>query len=145
MKKLWFLACLFLLGCQHTAKTPTQAYSFHMEASPFFPKEWTHAFKTPESDVEYAVHTETLFDSNDIAAINPIHTENGAALLFSLPEGSQIKLLKLTAQNVGKKLLLIEKDKVVGFHFVEKPIGDGKLVVYMEVPDEQIQQWAQSH
>jgi hypothetical protein len=59
-------------------------------------------------------------------------------LYFDFTHAASLRLFQETQANVGARLVLKVNDKPVGGRLVDQPFGEGGMVIFVELPNEDL-------
>ncbi|WP_442890976.1 hypothetical protein [Congregicoccus parvus] len=133
-------ACTLLAGgCRTTAVDrdydPVIA-QFFLETAAADPTGRT--VELPVSGVVIPVAPRVQFSEGDIVAVELVRVDLGLCLLFVFDEDSARSLFRLSAANLGRRLVVTLNGRAFGARTFEAPIGDGRLFVFVELSDEEL-------
>lgn len=136
---VWFLIMsggLLLVGCR-TTEGPGFEYTrsiarFHFEA-----EQGTIA-TLPVSEARIQVSPNIAISEFDIADVQMVEVELGRCLAFSLTRSAARKFYQESANNLGRRLVLIIDGQPIGVRRVNTPIADGVVYIFLEVPDSRL-------
>lgn len=92
----------------------------------------------PVSGVRIAVSPKPVITEFDIVNVEVTQVEAGRCLLFQLTPWAARDMYRLTGQHVGERLVLVIDGVALGARRIERPIEDGVVLVFAEVPDEEL-------
>jgi hypothetical protein len=133
------VALLAVAGCQ----TPDKPLDFDplvprflMEAPAQAPA--ATVVELPVSKLRVPVYPRAVLSEVDIANVELVRVDLGLCLMFDCtPEGAR-NLLRLSASNLGRRLIVTLNGTAFGARMFEGAIPDGRLFVFVEMNDEQI-------
>jgi hypothetical protein len=132
-----FVLCLMglvLAGCQ-TAKPKTG----HSERARFYLEsgvEPTEVLTLPQSGLQIWVMPKPVFTEYDFLGVDIAQAEQGKCLAFQLTPAATHDLYRLTMSQQGSRLVLVIGDVAFGARRIGRPLDNGELFVFVEVPDE---------
>ncbi len=133
---------LFLIsGCSSNPKRdyPVTMARFVMEARP---GELGTLVRLPVSGTQVSVSPKSLITEYDYQNVEAIETELGPYLMFSLTSAASRDLFRITATNVGSRLVLLVNGTALGARRIERPFGEGVILVHPEVDPETVTELA---
>ncbi|MFM7241599.1 MAG: hypothetical protein ACKO3A_05780 [Opitutia bacterium] len=134
MKRLSVLAALLLAGC--TPDLPTDIASVFIEAPPSTGPSMKLYVELPVSGLRIPVLTTALVKAESV--LNTDVVEAGPQdmrqvfLLVQVDRKSGADIMQLTAEAVGKQLVLVVNESAVGIMRIEGQIVDGNLLFHVE-------------
>ena len=131
-------ATLLLGGCQTAPKAAFEPVvpRFYLESrSPAYAGQ---TVTLPVSKTEIAIDSRPVFSETDITGVELVHVDLGLCLLFQMTPVAARDLYRLTATNVGRHLVLSLNGAWVGARLIDKPISDGRLMTFVELPDKDL-------
>ncbi len=133
---LMLLIVAFLAGCQtRTATAPKPAVArFLLESEANRAAEVT----LPVSGVRLRVLPKPVILEYDILKVELAQLALGRCLLFQLTPAAARDLHRMTAVNHGRRLALLINDQPLGARVIDAPMQDGTILVFCEVPDEEL-------
>ena len=132
------LGLLFLSGCQ--TKPPSQldqpmVARFFMEVRSGTPGT---TVQLPVSQVTINVNPKPVLVEYDLANVEFAKVDLGWCLYFQFTPAAARDLYRLSASNLGGRLVLTLNDTAVGARRLDQPIADGNLLIFAEVPSEEL-------
>jgi hypothetical protein len=126
---------LSFAGCQSGPAvkdyTPTRARFFLENTS-----DRSVGVTLPQSQVQVAVGSKPVFTEGDIVNVELMQVDLGKCLMFQFTPTAARDLYRVTASNQGRRLVLVLNDLPVGARRIEGPLGEGAVLVFVEMPDE---------
>ena len=127
-------AIVLLLAACSTTEGPGFEYDrsiarFHFEAD-----QGTIA-TLPVSGARIQVSPNTAITEFDIVDVQIVEVELGRCLAFSLTRRAARAFYQESANNLGRRLVLIIDGRPIGVRRVNAPIADGVVYIFLEVPD----------
>lgn len=92
----------------------------------------------PQSGVIIHVYPSIGFSELDIANVELVRVDLGLCLLFEFTPDATRTLFRVSGANIGRRLVLSLNGQPVGARLLEGPIGDGKLLIFAELNDEEL-------
>jgi hypothetical protein len=86
--------------------------------------------------VQVAVGSKPVFTEGDIVNVELMQVDLGKCLMFQFTPTAARDLYRVTASNQGRRLVLVLNDLPVGARRIEGPLGEGAVLVFVEMPDE---------
>lgn len=139
MRFLFFcaLAC-FLWGCQHANHRSEYSLRLHWEDTPARPARHAREVELPQSQLIYAIDTQPILWEGHFVNAELIQVEEGLCVLLQCNAAGSRELYRQTASHQGGRLVLMVNDQPLGARLVESPLGDGNLMLFVELPDAEI-------
>ncbi len=128
------LLILVPAGCQsakHLEGPPLVARLF-LEVQPGEPGV---PVQLPVSKVSIVVGAKPVFVEYDLRNAEVARVDLGRCLLLRFSPAAARDLYRLSAANVGRRLVLALNDAPVGTHRIEQATPDGEVLVFVERPD----------
>jgi hypothetical protein len=143
LKRLFFaVSCILLVGCatSHHTQKPTKTVCFYVEASEIQSDIIRPGVaRMPLSGYSFLFYPEPVLSAYLLSDISVIEAELGPCLCFQFNlEGTQA-LQNLTTAHQGQRLLLFVEDEPLGFVYITEPVRDGRLFIFIEAEDKQVQ------
>ncbi len=132
------LGLVFLSGCQTTEPTPLDqplVARFFMELRPGTPGV---RVQLPVSKVVLTINPKPVLVEYDIANVEFAKVDLGWCLYFQFSSAAARDLYRLSASNLGGRLVLTLNDAPVGARVLDQAIADGSLLIFVEVPNEEL-------
>lgn len=132
------LAALFLASCQSPEQSPLDQpliARFFMEVRPGTPGT---AVQLPVSKVLLNINPKPVLVEYDIANVEFAKVDLGWCLYFRFNPAAARDLYRLTMANNGGRLVLTLNDTPVGARVIDGPIADGNLLIFVELPNDQL-------
>ena len=89
----------------------------------------------PQSGVQIPVNAQPVISEGDIANVELAQVELGRCLMFQLTPPAARDLYRLTGSHQGRRLVLLVEGAALGARQIDRPISDGNVLVFAEVPD----------
>jgi hypothetical protein len=130
-------AVLALGGCMSRKEKPAPPLvaRFHLELKP---GEAGVSLDLPRSGLTIGVQRKPVLVEYDIANAEVAQVELGRCLLVQLRPAAANDLYRLTVSAMGRRLVLLLNDQPVGARRIDQTIADGNLLIFLEVPDEDL-------
>jgi hypothetical protein len=129
---LLIAAGLSLMACRQVAPAPTASgVRLFVETHEPGGAEWT----LPQSGVKIRCAAEPVATTEDLSAVEVVSLGLGEALLLQLNPHGQDALTAHQANAPGRRLVLVVNDRALGVVRLEHPVTDGRIVLFVEVPD----------
>ena len=137
--RLLLLPVLLLLnGCQTPEPSPLDqplVARFYMEARPGTPGV---AVQLPVSKVALNINPKPVLVEYDIANVEFAKVDLGWCLYFQFNSAAARDLYRLSAANLGGRLVLTLNDTPIGARRLDQAIADGGLLIFVELPNEEL-------
>lgn len=140
-----------LSGCNTARKKnpePEKIYltRFYLEADQQVPPNLTTRVKMPLSETEVVVGSRPFLTESNIVNVELVQVEVGPpeaadtalALAFYFDRNGTSAFFPLTANNVGKRILLTINSQPVGLMPIQGPVSTGEWLTFTELKDEQM-------
>lgn len=92
----------------------------------------------PQSEATITVDVKPVFTEFDVVRVDIAEVELGKCLQFQLTPAASRDLYRLTAANQGQRLVLMAEGKAMGARRIDGPLGDGVLLMFIEMPDDEL-------
>lgn len=89
----------------------------------------------PLSGVAVRVNPKPVITEFDIVSVAEAQVDLGRCLLFRFSSPAARDLYRLTATNIGRRLVLVLNGQPVGARVVNRPVEGGMLFIFLELPD----------
>lgn len=137
--RLLLLPVLLLLnGCQTPEASPLDqplVARFFLEAGPGAP---AVTVQLPVSKIALNINPKPVLVEYDIANVEFAKVELGWCLYFQFAPAATRDFYRLSATNLGRRLVLTLNDTPIGVRRLDQPIADGGLLIFLEVPNEDL-------
>lgn len=90
----------------------------------------------PISGVSLRVAPKPVITEFDIRQVVEAEVEMGRCVLFQLSPAASRDLYRLTASNIGRRLVVVINGETLGARLIDRPLEAGTLFIFMEVSDE---------
>jgi hypothetical protein len=92
----------------------------------------------PKSGVQVRIGAKPVFTEGDVVNVEIVQVELGKCLMFQFtPDGAR-DLYRVSTSNQSRRLVLFLNNVPLGARRMEGPISDGAVLVFVEVPDEDL-------
>lgn len=133
------LGASLLAGCQSTASTPPpyapMIARFYLETRP---DEIGVPVTLPQSGITLTVAAKPVLVEYDVVNAEIVQVELGRCLMVQLSPAAARDLYRLSVSAIGRRLVLSLNDQVLGARRIENAMADGVVLVFVEMPDEQL-------
>jgi hypothetical protein len=132
------LVVLAICGCQSQAPSPLDqplVARFYLEARPGTP---ATTVQLPVSRTLVNISPKPVLVEYDIADVEFAKVDLGWCLYFQFTPAAARDLYRLTSANPGGRLVLTLNDTPVGARPIDQVIADGRLLTFVELPNEQL-------
>jgi hypothetical protein len=129
---------LLSAGCQHprAPESPTAVARFLIEAD----ADSAGVIVTlPASGVQVRTGPKPVITEFDLTGVAEVQVDLGRCLLFQLTPAAARDLYRLSAQNLGRRLVLLINGQALGARVIDRPLEAGALFIFVEVPDDALQ------
>ena len=92
----------------------------------------------PISGVSMRVAPKPVITEFDIRQVVEAEVEMGRCVLFQLSPAASRDLYRLTASNIGRRLVVVINGKPLGARLLDRPLEAGTLFIFLEVADESL-------
>lgn len=92
----------------------------------------------PQSEVVISVEPKPVVMEFDITDAEVAEVPLGRCLLFRLTTAAARDLYRLTGGAQGRRLVLALNDRVIGARKVDRPLEEGVILVFVEMPDSEL-------
>lgn len=92
----------------------------------------------PVSQVQVPVYPRVALSQTDVSNVELVHVDLGLCLMFEFTPGAGRVLFRLSSSNIGRRLVVTLNGRPLGARLIEGPIQDGRLLVFVEVSDEEL-------
>ena len=90
----------------------------------------------PVSQVQIPVYPRVALAQSDVRNVELVQVELGLCLMFEFTPEASRGLMRLSSSNIGRRLVVTLNGRPMGARPIEGPIPDGRLFVFVEVPDD---------
>ncbi len=132
---LLFLGLAFLSGCQTTPPDPMNdplVARLYLEARP---GEAGVQVQLPVSKLGITVNPKPVFVETDIIDSELIRVDLGWCMLIRFTPAAARDLYRLTAGNIGRRLVLTFNDQPAAARRIDQVMAEGGLLIFVEVND----------
>jgi len=131
-----FAALLLLPACK-TTKGPGFEYQKSVARFYFESEEGTIA-TLPVSEARIQISSKIAVSEFDILDVQMADVELGRCLAFSLTRAASNAFYQASANNLGRRLILMIDGDPIGVRKVDTPIANGVIYIFLEVPDSRL-------
>lgn len=135
---LALVAALLVSGCQTSEPSPLDqplVARFFMEVRSGVPGV---TVQLPVSKVMLNMNPKPVLVETDIANVEFAKVELGWCLYFQFSPAAARDLYRLSAANLGGRLVLTLNDTPIGVRLLDQTIADGNLLIFVELPPDQL-------
>ena len=128
---------LLLAGCQHrrAPEAPTAVARFLIETET---DSAAVVVTLPTSGVRVRAVPKPVITEFDLTGVVEVQVDLGRCLLFQLTPAATRDLYRLSAQNLGRRLVLLINGQALGVRVIDRPLEAGMLFIFLEVPDSEL-------
>lgn len=94
------------------------------------------AVTLPQSGVQIALNAQPVLTEGDILDVELVQVDLGKCLAFQLTPAAARDLYRLSGSHQGRRFVLLLDDRPVGARRIDGALGEGVLLVFVELPDE---------
>jgi len=98
--------------------------------------------RLPTSGTTIKVQPKSFFTEYDIQKVDVVSNEFGPGLLFQLTPAATRDLFRQTLTNQGRRIVTLLNAQAIGAVRVDRPISQGVILTYVELPEEILLQLA---
>lgn len=109
---------------------------FLLEASEDQPR--TQVVELPVSEVRIPVYPRVALPQSDVRNVELVKVDLGLCLLFEFTPSASRSLMRLSSANLGRRLVVTLNGRPMGARVMEGPITDGRLFIFVELPEDQL-------
>ena len=142
---LSLLLCLVVVtGCRSFRRDdfPRQVARFYVETSERYPERFRVPVTLPYSEATIQIDPRIRIAEWDLVMVDVFEAELGPALAFTLTSDAARDVRILTYNNQGRRMVLLVNEVPVGAKLISRGIEDGVIRMYLEVPDEDLEDLA---
>ena len=137
---LWGVVAALVLaaGCQSIAERDFEPVvpQFLLE-TPLQVRSAT-AVELPRSGVQIVVAAAPVLSESDVRNVELVKVDLGLCVMFEFtPEGTRA-LMRISAANLGRRLVVTLNGRPFGARMLDGPIIDGRLLTFVELPDDEL-------
>jgi len=92
----------------------------------------------PISGVSLRAAPKPVITEFDLRRVVEAEVEMGRCVLFELSSAANRDLYRLTASNIGRRLVVVINGEALGARLIDRPMEPGMLFIFLEVPDESL-------
>lgn len=133
-----FVWLMLLFGCASDSQPKDYTRTsprFFLEAAP---DTAGTSVLLPRSGVALRVNSKPVLTEGDVLNVELVQVDLGKCLMFQLTPSASRDFYRLSGSHQGRRLVLVLNDETVGARRIDGAIGDGKVFVFVELPDEQL-------
>lgn len=136
---------VFVSGCRtfRGDDFPYHVARFYMETSEIYPERYSQAVMLPYTETVINIDPRARIGEWDIARVDVFEAELGDAVAFHLVRDAVRDLQMMSYNNQGRRIVLTVNDRVVGAQRIHRGIDNGVITMYLEVPDEKLEELAE--
>lgn len=142
---LFFLTGIVMLwGCRsfRGEDFPYHVARFYVETSEIYPEQFRTPVTLPYSEETIQIDPNIKIAEFDIVGTDVFEAELGMAIAFFLSPEAARDVRMLTYNNQGRRLVLVVNEAPVGAKMITEGIEDGAIRMYLEYPDEDLEELA---
>lgn len=124
---------LLFSGCA-SRKPPSIPVQFYVEVN--YPTEENQHYTAKQ--LLSRIGANPVIVGSEILAVDLVRVDLGMCLLFQLNTQASFRLYNITAQNLGKRLILVINDEPVGVRNIDEIISNGRLFTFLDLPDSEL-------
>lgn len=98
----------------------------------------------PVSEVRIQVNPTAILTEFDLESVAVAEVELGQCLQFTLNRRASRTFYQASANNQGRRMILIVNGQPVGLQRIERPVADGIFYVFVEIPDADLPELAKN-
>ncbi len=92
----------------------------------------------PQSGVQIPVNSRVAFTEAEFANAELVQVDLGLCLLLEFRADAARDLVRVSASNLGRRLVLFLNGRAFGARLIDGMIEDGRLLFFVEVPDAEL-------
>lgn len=92
----------------------------------------------PRSGVDVPVGPRVVLAETDVSNVELVRVDLGLCLLFEFQGDAARALHRLTASNLGRRLVVSLNGRPLGVRIIDSAIADGRLFCFLEMPDDEL-------
>lgn len=127
--------CLLTTGCRGK---PEQVFRFYQEQSAVTMLGDGLEGTMPISGANFTVGRTPILFEGDVEAIDLVQVDLGLCVLFQFSDAGRRELYRASVRGAGRRIFLFVNDVPVGARRLDGAIEDGKLYMFLEVPDSEL-------
>jgi hypothetical protein len=131
-------AGLILAGCASNKELPDKLITFDFQT---VDPQAGLPLVMPISGIQYHYITKSGPNEVDLDGVQIVNVQDISCLLFSFSDAGLRKLARETALHQGLKLFTFVNGHPIGVTPITRPINDGQLYVFVEIPEDQLQSY----
>lgn len=140
---LALVSAILWSGCQTTGSSSRNTIDFtpaltqvYIEARPRVARESTIPVQLPLSGTRIFLDPQPILLEWDFRDVTLLPTRDGPAFNFVLTPDAGRDLGRISTNNVGRRLVIVINQNVLGVAPIGRPMTDGVIRTYLEIPDE---------
>lgn len=98
----------------------------------------------PVSQARIQVNPKAVLTEFDIVSVDVTEHELGTCLQFTLTPQATRAFYRTSATHLGKRLVLLVNGRALGLQRMERPVGNGVLYVFVEIPNSDLEEMARN-
>ncbi len=98
----------------------------------------------PVSGARIQVNPTAVLSEYDLENVSVAEVELGQCLQFTLTHRASRIFYQASASNQGKRIVLVVNGQALGLQRIDRPVSDGILYVFMEIPDADLPELAKN-
>lgn len=100
------------------------------------------AAQLPRSGVQVIIAPRPVITETDVRNVELVKVDLGLCLMFEFSTDGARTLLRLSGSNLGRRLVVALNGKPFGARLLDGPITDGRLLIFVELPDDELTETA---
>lgn len=143
---LLIVACtLTVTGCRSKDKDfSPHVTRLYLEESSHLPPSHIAEMILPVSGSHITVRSKPIYGEWDIAQAGHFETEFGPAIILLFRSEAATDFYRTTISNQGRRLVVTINGLPLGAHYIDRPIEDGRISFFLEIPDEEVPEVARA-
>jgi len=89
----------------------------------------------PVSGARIQVNPKAILTEYDLLDVSVVELDLGLCLQFSLSHQASRAFYQTSASNQGRRLVLLVNGKALGLRRIDRPVSNGVIYVFIEMPD----------
>ena len=98
----------------------------------------------PISGARIQVNPQAMLTEYDFLDVGVVELDLGLCLQFTLSHQASRAFYQTSANNQGKRLVLLVNGKALGLRRIDRPVSNGVIYVFVEVPDGELPELAKN-
>lgn len=133
------LTAVLLGGCRtNDSDFRPHVTRLYLEESNHLPASHIMDMVLPISGSHITVQSRPVYAEWDIAQAAQFETEFGPAIILLLNSQAAKDFYRTSITNQGRRLVLTINGVPLGAHYIDRPIEDGRVAFFLELPDEDL-------